>query len=500
MAAGWLKHAVGEISKLRNFFTNFSIKITGIYNAYKLDSSQVKYELARALYDNTDDRYKLGAGFCRRVINSKLSFIGVPSFLSDDPDAKEALDQFFKDNVSGMTNTTKKALIEGRCIVWITRESTESALYPETEARLVYNVIPNEAVKGIIRDPVTRKPIEYIFNLKQDWYDTAGNLKQTNLLITIDANKRKTEQSGDHILELQAEEDHNWGFIPIIEFQNESDVTRESGQSELEPIEPFLKAYHDLFFHAIQGSKMHSTPRLKFNLKDVDAFLRNNFGIDNPREYAAGGGTINLDGKEFFIFGEGEDSGFIEVSSPSSGIEALLKFLFYCIVDASETPEFMFGVHTPSALSSVKEQMPTFTRTISRKRENFSDAWQRLARIVLAMTAKASGKKFSTYATQLDWQEIDPRDEKEVAETLKGITEALKTAIDGQFMSVEAAAAFLKTYIPTMLDYVADDDAEPQTERDRIIINKIINSRLEDGAANIEELKAIIAEILKKAA
>jgi hypothetical protein len=146
MAEGWVKHAVGEMSKLRNFFTNFSIKITGTLNAYKLDSSEVNYELARSLYDNSNDKYKLGAGFCRRVINSKLSFIGVPSFLSDDPEAKDMLKQFCNENISNMTQTTKKTLVEGRCIVWITRESTESALYPEIEARLVYNIIPNEAV------------------------------------------------------------------------------------------------------------------------------------------------------------------------------------------------------------------------------------------------------------------------------------------------------------------------------------------------------------------
>jgi hypothetical protein len=245
---------------------------------------------------------------------------------------------------------------------------------------------------------------------------------------------------------------------------------------------------------------MHSTPRLKFKLKDVSAFLRNNFAVTDPQKFAEDGGTVTLDGHEFFIFGDGEDAGFIEVSSPSSGIDSLLKFLFYCIVDASETPEFMFGVHTPSALSSVKEQMPTFTRTITRKRENFSDSWQRLARIILAMTANARGKNYETYATQLDWQEVDPRDEKETAEILKAITDALKTAIDGQFMSIDAAAEFLKTYIPTMLDYVMEEETKPETERERIIINKIVNSRLEDGAANIEELKAIIAEILKKAA
>lgn len=498
METGWLKRAVGEMSKLR-IFSTWSLNIKSFFiKAWKLDSSEVDAALARALYDNTDDRYKLGAGFCRRVINAKSGFMGIPAFISEDPEAQKELDEFFGGNTSAMGQVHKKALIEGDCIVRITREETENALYPETKAHLVFNIIPKEQLDGIIRDPITRQPIQYAFSYTNEWYDDNGNLKRTYIKEIISATKRIIQQEGDLIPGLPAEEDNNWGFIPIIHFKNEADETREYGQSDLEPIEPFLKAYHDLLFNALQASHMHSTPRLKFKLKDVAAFLQNNFGIANPREFAEKGGTITLDGKEFFIFGDGEDAGFIEVQSPSSGINDLLKFLFYCIVDASETPEFMFGVHTPSALSSVKEQMPAFIRTITRKRQNFTDAWQRLARIVLAMKAQASGKQFTTYATSLEWDEVDPRDEKEFAETLNYLAQGLKMAIDGGFLSVQAAAEFLKTYIPTMLEF--DSEESDETEKNRIIADKLIQGRLEDGAANMQDLKELLTLLKQKTA
>ncbi|MGG3453854.1 hypothetical protein [Paenibacillus rhizolycopersici] len=140
------------------------------------------------------------------------------------------------------------------------------------------------------------------------------------------------------------------------------------GKSDLEPVEPFFKVYHDVFLHAIQGSEMHSTPRLKLKLKDVAAFLRNNFGVNDPAEIAKKGGTINLNGHELILLQSEEDAGFIEANSATGDAAALLEFIFYCIVSVSETPEFVFGVHTPSSLASTQEQMPVFIQKIERKR------------------------------------------------------------------------------------------------------------------------------------
>jgi len=481
----WLQKAVGEISKLRdNIFNPLGWRIIGSsYGApYKLNSSRVDYAKARALYDNTDDDYKLGAGFAKPVINTTVGFMGVPHFRSEDEDAQAVLDDFFSTNVSKMQRTHRNALRDGDCYVWITREETEdAALYPEAKVRLVYNIIPPEQVKKINRNPLTGKPREYILVSEHVWEDENGEKKRAIITQHISRERRVIQIEGDTPPDIQPGEEKNpWGFIPIVHLKNEGDEHEEFGRSDLEPIEPFLKAYHDVMLHAIQGSKMHSTPRLKLKLKDVAQFLKNNFDITDPQKFAADGGTINFDGHELLIFQDEEDAEFIEVKSATGDAATLLKFLFYCIVDTSETPEFAFGVHTPSSLSSVKEQMPILVRRIARKREHFTEAWQLLARIVLAMTAQAEGKRFSTHATTLEWDEIDPRDEKDVAETLERITNALNTALQGGFISIDAAAQFLAQYIETMNDYVSDDPEIPG-ERERIVKTRLMLMRLEDS-------------------
>lgn len=492
----WLNWAVGEISKLRDLlsFTGWRLYAGTYITPYRLNSSRVDYAKARALYENTDDAYKLGAGFAKTVINTTVGFMGVPRFRSEDEEAQAVLDDFFSANVSRMQLTHRNAMRDGDCFVWITREENEDAtLYPEKKARLVYNIIPPEQVVQIIRNPITGSVREYVLKSEHIWLDESNNTRRCIVTQRISKDRRLIQIEGDTPPDIQPGEERNpWGFIPIVHFKNEGDETKEFGQSDLEPIEPFMKAYHDVMLHAIQGSKMHSTPRLKLKLKDVARFLQNNFGITDPAEFAAKGGTINLDGHELLIFMDEEDAGFIEVKSAIGDAKDLLQLLFYCIVDTSETPEFAFGVHTPSSHASVKEQMPILIRRIARKREHFTEAWQRLARIVLAMTAQAEGKTFSTYATTLEWDDIDPRDGKDVAQELQMVTTALNTAIQGGFLSTEAAVNFLRKYITTMHDFVSDDPEIPG-ERERIIQDRIMQARLEDGQLLQDEKKIIDA-------
>jgi hypothetical protein len=70
---------------------------------------------------------------------------------------------------------------------------------------------------------------------------------------------------------------NTFGFVNLWEVYNEYDVTLGGGQSDLEPIVPFIRAFHDVLLQTLQAHKYHSTPKLKFKLKDVGTFLRNNF-------------------------------------------------------------------------------------------------------------------------------------------------------------------------------------------------------------------------------
>lgn len=401
---------VGEVSKLRKRVSWGSRFNSRFAKVYELDSSRVDYTLARGLYENSLDDYKLGGWAAKPVINTTVGFMGVPTFRSEDPEAQAVLDDFFGNCVSLQQQTHRDALRDGDCWVWVTREKiTDVNLYPERQGfRLVYNIIPPEMVTEIIREPFTGKPIEYVLTSKHEWTDERGTKKQGTVTQRISATYRKVTVEGDVPPGVEPGEHVNpWGFIPIVQFSNEKDASTANGRSDLEPIEPFMKAYHDVFMQAIQGNKLHSTPKLKIRVRNVASFLKNNFGVDDPVRFAQQGGEISLDGQEIvFLEGEGDDAEFLEVQSATGSAQPLLKLLFMCIVDVSETPEFAFGVHTPSSNASVKEQMPVLVRRVARKREHFTESWQMLARIVLTMTSVSTGKRFTTHDTTLDRKSV----------------------------------------------------------------------------------------------
>ena len=465
--------------------------------SYKLDSSKVDYETARKLYRNEEDKYKLGAAFIKPVVNSIVGFMGVPSFLIEDEEAQQVLDDFMLENTSKMMMTHLEALKLGDCYVWITREEDRNPLYPEVENRIVYNIIPPEMVKDIQLNPTTGEPVAYILESKSEWEELDGSKRSCVIKQKLTKTVREIEVIGDIPPGIKpGKHPHNRGFIPIVHFKNERETTLKYGQSEIGPIEPYVKAYNDVMLHAMKGSKMHSTPKLKMKLKDITGFLYNNLGIDDPAKFAKEGGTINLDGQEIIFLGEDEDAEFIEVKSATGDAKILLKLLFYCIVDISETPEFIFGVHTPSALASVKEQMPIMINKIKRKREQFSEQWQLLARIVLAIESEARIQSFTTHSVTIGWDEIDPRDEEKVSKTLDNVTKSLKTSLDAGIISEESAVDYLGQYIDTMNSYITNNPETPG-EREKIVRTRRLRNRLQDNDGWLDELLEIDENLAK---
>lgn len=491
---GWLKKAVGEISKLRQgIFGRFGSLIGGRWNVpYVLNSSRVDYELARQLYHNTHDDYKLGAGFAKPIINTLAGFMGVPHFRCQDEEGQEVLDEHVSRWVSRMQRVHQLCLRDGDCFVMMANLENDDPLYPDKKNRIDFIIIPPEQVADIEVNPITRRPKAYTIKARAKWDKGQREYTVTQKIM---ADRIAVIAEGDAPEGLTSETRPNpWGFIPIIHFKNEPEETELYGTSELEPIEPYLKAYHDVMLHAMQGSKMHSTPRLKLKLRDVQAFLQNNFPEALKVVQRGEQANIDLKGHELLIFTDEEDASFIEAQSTIGDAEALLKLLFYCIVDVSEVPEFAFGVHTPSSHASVKEQMPLLIRRVARKREMVTENWQTLARMLLVMHSKITGKKFESYEVGIAWDAVIERDEKEYADTIHTLVNALNTALMGGFISLDAAVDLLQQYIDTMQEYATDDPTIPG-ERERIIRSWIMRRRLEDGEGLEEQRQEIEREL-----
>jgi hypothetical protein len=110
------------------------------------------------------------------------------------------------------------------------------------------------------------------------------------------------------------------------------------------------------------------------------------------------------------------------------------------------------------------------------------------------MHSKKTGKKFESCEVGITWDAVIERDEKEYADTINTLVNALNTALLGGFISLDAAVDLLAQYIDTMQEY-ATDDLELPGERERIIKSWIMRRRLEDGEGLEEQRQEIEREL-----
>jgi len=463
----------GEISVLRQMWR----VPDGPWAPYQLDSSRVDYDLARQLYRNSHEKYKLGAAFARPVVNSVAGFVGAPHFTHRDPDADIALEAFVAAEASRLIRSIRNAVRDGDVFVRVVYD--DDPLEPGRK-RFALRLLPPEWVTPI-RDPITGGLQEVVIRYPVEQRDADGRvIGHYHLVETIRNDARTLEADSrapaDVRERLAGESKENpWGLIPVVHVRNEPEEYAVWGASELEPLEPFMRAYHDVMLYAVQGARMFARPKVRFNLQDVDGFLARNFS-----EPEIESGRLRFGDKEIFLLTEGEDVAFITADSGLASITTLLKFLFYCIVDVSETPEFAFGTAVQSSKASVSEQMVPFARKIRRKRGQFEEPFQEIAGKFLAMWAQVENRRLETYRAAIDWEEIQPRDDAAIAQTVATLVNGLVQAVDGGLMSLDAASEFLREFVPSMLPWV-DPDADDD-ERRRVTRSLAMIARLRDGA------------------
>jgi len=494
----WLNKAQGEISKLRMATWFFNVR--NMYSApYSLHiEGHVDYRRARDLYYNRDDNYKLGTGFAKPIVNTLAGFMGTPHFQCEDEVAQESLDAFINGLTSTMQRVHQKNLIDGECFLRLVNLPADTTLYPEnkTQTRLGAVIIPPEQIPtgGIEYDPVTHEYTAITILTKNKWVDENGNIQEYRYRQRITKGDVTTTIDGKAPEGVISKREINpWGFIPIVHFRNEPDETELHGYSELEPIEPFLKAYNDVMIHAISGSKMHSTPKIAFKVNDVKAFLQNNFpqavrDLQNGRE-----ATIDMNGKDLFLLKSDEAADFIECSSAIGDTSTLLQFIFYCIIDTSEVPEFAFGVHISSSQASTKEQSPILCRRIDRKREQVESSWQMFARMALAMLSATSGSRFASFAADVVWDAVMDKDEQADAQTLYSVTQALTMAKGSNILSSESAVNYLARYIDTMSEWEGSD-GQPG-EKDKIADSRMLDQPIEEAYPQSKQIDEINKEL-----
>lgn len=484
----------GEQSTLRNYSLISSGLQQAFRDKYVVDKTEVNYSLCRQLYLNSHENYKLGSGFAKPIVNSIVAFMGVPTFISNDVIAEDVIKQYLLDCQSTFIKIQRNMLREGDCYVLVTNEKLNNKLY-KNELLINFKVLLPERVtllkneNGAITKAIIKTTIEYIdeddqnvkYKVTEIWTEKMYQLKY---------DFTEVPDSFEKPVEVLAP--NPYGFIPIIHFKNEHEEFRDSGTSELESVEPYMRAYHDVMLDSLRSTKLNSSPKLKIKVQNFKQFLDNNFTAE---EIASG--QLRLAKKDVLFVGETDDLGYVEVSATNHSI--LLELLFMCIVDTSETPEFLFGTAVASSKASVGEQMTPLMKKINRKRSSINESYQLLARMVFAIYNDNNvNNLIQDFQTKIFWEDTDSTDDNLKSQTINTIITALNAGIEGKIISYESAIDYLKQYIETMSDTYEEEkvkiidqyeelsggiDAELQSQIDQIMSSQ--NNI--DGQNNIDE-------------
>lgn len=470
----------GEISALREAGVTWS----SFGGQYRLNSSKVNYELCRELYRNTNDNYKLGAWAAKPVVNTAAGFMGAPRFIhkTKDDAAQVELDSmnewdahFLKINRNCCRDGDVYARLE-----------LQPNRFDPNDVDLGPRIIPPEWVTPN-HDPLTGELNEVIIAWPVENKERVGReirkagdytiyevLTPTERYLEVDGNAPEEVRQLIAERSKAEESDNKWGFIPIVHFRNEHEDTHTNGLSDLEPIEPFMRAYHDVFLYSIQGAKSIARPKTSFALNDVKSFLARNFSEDEIRDK-----RLRFHDKELFLMEQNDQVEFIVADTGLQGTTTLLEFLYYCIVDVSQTPEFAFGTAVSSSKASVSEQMPVLARNIRRKRGEYAENYSEYASMYLAMHAQVGMRKPASYRVDIEWEELTQRDDSEVALTILNVITAMATGTESGLVSLEGAIEFIREFVPSMLP--ASTEGSEMDELQRIAAGKLLLDRLDNG-------------------
>lgn len=489
--SGWVSEQLTWLTGgLRNAWRSaISGSFFGPAPAY--DKTRINYDMARQLYRNDGADSHLGAGFCKPIIDRAVEFIGMPTVTGDNEELVEevnrAIDRHWKPQLIEMfRNSMRDSVTYVR--VW--QPLVTDKLTTDDERRACALTIIEPERITVVYDPQNpRRMIEVIIVTMVEFRDdveprpdiprgTKPKIKEHEIWEHITPTKyRYYDRTMKRWID-EWERDNPAGFVPVAEVWNEYDSALSGGQSDLESVYPFVKAFHEVMRQALQAHAYHSTPKLRFKVDDVAAFLANNFPdvIDPETGDPKPGATIPWKGREVLFIGTEEDMGFIEVKSVLGDSKQLLEFLIDCIAVASETPEWAFmRVEGGTSSGNMNAQTIPFEKKIERKRSQFQEPIQMIVKMMLALNGNEP--------TRLDvlWTEIRVESLVTLTQAMQQFVMTLEVLLERKLISENTAREALRQFrvFKTMrAPSVEAEDAED-------------NLSLEERMAEIEKETAI---------
>jgi hypothetical protein len=427
------------------------------------DSTDINYELARQLYRNDGDNTKLGAGFAKPIIDTPVQFMGLPMAATDN----ETLDNRLTDAIQKVwaphliecfRNTMRDASSYVRMYQPM---ALTNPLGTQREREMCgIEVFARERIVTFERAPQDASFVSRCVIIHHiDMTDLPGDggqpldpprgatptTKEHEIWEVITPERYRFYDRTDRQWIAEWEVENAFGFVPVVEVTNEYDDSLGGGQSELESVYPFLKAFHEVLLQGLKAHRYHSTPKLKFKVANVVQFLKNNFPdtIDENGQPIKGA-TIKWADREVIFTGVDEDLGFLEAKSVLGDTRTLLEFLFMIICVVSETPASVFMWSSVLNSGAVNAETVPFEKRIERKRTLFAPLIQQLCKMQCVFNDE------TPVLPEILWDEIRVESLAARAQGVQQLVMSLEVLLTRHLMSDNTAMESLRPFFRRM--------------------------------------------------
>lgn len=418
------------------------------------DKSTVNYDLCRQLYRNDGADSHLGGGFCRGIIDSAVNYMGIPNVSVDSDtltdELNNAINVHWKEDLVQMF---RNAMRDSKTIVRMWQPFADNPLTTEEERMSTKLTIIEPERINIFYDPrdpdkIIQATIVYQIPWASDDMPptpepatgNAPKVDEHEVWEVITPERGRFYDRTDNKWLTDWEYDNPYNFVPVVEVYNEYDSSLSGGQSDLEAVYPFIKAFHEVFLQALRAHRYHSIPKVTFAIEDIYPFLQNNFPetLDADGKIVPGS-SISWSGKEVIFTGVNEKVGFVEARSVLGDSNTLLEFLISVICLVAETPQVILGRSRGESVGAVEAEAAPFDKKIARKRVMFEPYIQMLCKMYLAINGNSPER------AEVHWGEIQSAEMAAQAQILQQITMALEVLLQRQLISDNTARGIIKS-------------------------------------------------------
>lgn len=377
--ANILSEMIGRIQS--NGLSVFLKSARGFWgNDITVDYSRNDYDLYKAVYFSSvigskGKEYVMGASFAKPIINSTTAFtlgsglditVDGSNVIDQHSRAEDKLKQWLQDNYGLIFDFTKFGFRDGDAFVHIDQDANIEILDPKS-VEIRYDPTSGQVTGFDITETAKEDDlnITYIREFRR-YTITYNRLEPGQKLGDAGTVIYDVYSTTDGLISAPVNEngEQDMSLLPelvempnlVIHLANEPEPKAIYGNSDLQNLLAYMQSYATVMNGAIKNNKYNNTPIPVITGTKGDSSKRGK----NPITW--GNETV------IYLTGEGASAKFLQATGVMEDTGKLLEYLFYNIVQASETPEFIFGTAVASSNASTESQMPVMIKKTERKR------------------------------------------------------------------------------------------------------------------------------------